>query len=519
MKKSPPSPKHCIAVALAVALAVISTSSFSIGQTSVRFAVIGDYGANNSSEQSVANLVKSWTPDFIVTTGDNSYGSTSIDINIGKYYHEFIGNYTGSQGAGSPTNRFFPSIGNHDYTDGGRINAYLNYFTLPGAGIQTTNTSGNERYYDFIQGPIHFFVINSNSQEPDGITSSSTQALWLQTQLAASTSPWKIVVDHHPPYSSGTTHGSTPSLQWPFQDWGATAVLSGHEHNYERIIRSGFPYFVNGSGGNTLYNDFGTPVTGSVVRYSSDWGAMLIDANSDCITFKFYSITSGSTLIDTYTINALQAYVKVMLEGPFSGSTMSTALRTAGYIPTSQPYNSAPWNYIGLENVTSIPANVVDWVLVELRTGTAASTKVATRAAFVKSDGSVVDLNGTSTVGFGSRAAGSYYIVIRHRNHLAVMSTGVVSLSSSSTLYDFTTGSGQYYGGVNAAKDLGSGVWGMIAGDVDVNGGIGASDLVSVLAAVGSLAYDINDVDMNGGVGASDLILCLSNVGQISQVP
>jgi hypothetical protein len=210
---------------------------------------------------------------------------------------------------------------------------------------------------------------------------------------------------------------------------------------------------------------------------------------------------------------------KVWLEGAFSAGSMSTALRTAGYIPTSQPYNTAPWNYTGSENVTSIPADVVDWVLVELRTGTAASTKVATRAAFVKNDGSVVDLNGTSTLGFSGRAAGHYYIVIRQRNHLAVMSAGAVALSASSSLYDFTTGSGQYYGGVNAAKDLGSGVWGMIAGDVDGNGGIGASDLISVLAAVGSLAYDINDVDMNGGVGASDLILCLSNVGQISQIP
>jgi hypothetical protein len=59
----------------------------------------------------------------------------------------------------------------------------------------------------------------------------------------------------------------------------------------------------------------------------------------------------------------------------------------------------------------------------------------------------------------------------------------------------------------------------MIAGDVNVNAGLGASDLVSVLGAVGSVAYDINDVNMNGGVGASDLILALSNIGYISQVP
>lgn len=256
---------------LLLAVTMRSVTLLSFAQTSVRFAVIGDYGANNSHEQDVTNLVKSWTADFIITVGDNSYSSTNIDINIGKYYHEFIGNYAGSQGEGSPTNRFFPSIGNHDYTDGGGINAYLNYFTLPGPGIQTTNTSGNERYYDFIQGPIHFFVINSNGQETDGTTSTSTQANWLQTQLAASTSPWKIVYFHHPPYSSGTTHGSTPGMRWPFQAWGATAILSGHEHNYERIIVNGFPYFVNGVGGNGLYA-FNPPIPGSEYRWNSNYG-------------------------------------------------------------------------------------------------------------------------------------------------------------------------------------------------------------------------------------------------------
>jgi hypothetical protein len=79
--------------ALLVALAFRAVTLLSFAQASVRFAVIGDYGSNSSNEQAVANLAKSWTPDFIITTGDNSYGSTSIDINIGKYYHEFIGNY------------------------------------------------------------------------------------------------------------------------------------------------------------------------------------------------------------------------------------------------------------------------------------------------------------------------------------------------------------------------------------------------------------------------------------------
>src|SRR3972149_6817631 len=61
--------------------------------SSAHFAVIGDYGVDNTNEAGVAALVKSWSPDFIITTGDNNYlygESSTIDRNIGKYYHEYI---------------------------------------------------------------------------------------------------------------------------------------------------------------------------------------------------------------------------------------------------------------------------------------------------------------------------------------------------------------------------------------------------------------------------------------------
>ncbi len=270
----------------------------------ITFAAFGDYGSNSSNELAVANMVKGWNPDFIITTGDNSYGGTAIDTNIGQYYHAYIGNYVGSYGSGSATNRFFPSMGNHDYTDGGGSTAYFNYFTLP----------NNERYYDFVQGPVHFFVIDSNpagtgSAPGDGRSAGSAQGTWLQAQLAASTAPWKIVYMHHPPYSSGSVHGSETAMRWPYEAWGATAVLAGHDHVYERILRdddsdgASMPYFTTGAGGMSLYG-FGTPVTGSQVRYNANYGSMRVQASSASITFEFWSVAGGGTLIDSYTINS-----------------------------------------------------------------------------------------------------------------------------------------------------------------------------------------------------------------------
>lgn len=278
---------------------------------SLLFAVIGDYGWEGQAEQDVSTLVHGWNPDLILTTGDNNYSSGSaatIDPNIGQYYHDFIYPYTGIYGPGATSNRFFPALGNHDW-DTPDARPYLHYFTLP----------GNERYYDFVAGPVHFFAIDSDSREPDGISSTSPQALWLQKGLATSTAPWKIVYLHHPPYSSSATHGSHPMLQWPYQAWGASALLSGHDHTYERLLVDGFPYFVNGLGGRSLYT-FGVPVEGSVVRYNEDYGAMRVQATAAFLEFQF--VSRGGVVIDTYTLN---------------GPATPTATPTATHSPTATP--------------------------------------------------------------------------------------------------------------------------------------------------------------------------------------
>jgi hypothetical protein len=279
------------------------------------FALIGDFGAdstgNGAKELAVANLVKSWSPSYIVTVGDNNYdtGSAStIDQNIGKYYQEFIANYTGSYGpgAGSSLNRFFPVPGNHDWgsvSSGGSITPYLNYFTLPGPGVTvpSPNPNTNERYYTFIRGDAQFFMLDSDVNEPDGTSSHKTQGQWLRNAMLASTAKYKLVVLHHAPYSSGSSHGSEERMQWPFKHWGATAVFAGHDHTYERLDVNGLPYIVNGIGGKSLYT-FTTPVAGSQVRYSADYGATKATITSSQLTLETHSIDGVQR--DTLTIAA-----------------------------------------------------------------------------------------------------------------------------------------------------------------------------------------------------------------------
>lgn len=258
----------------------------------IRFGVIGDFGKASESAQQVADLVKSWEPDFIVTVGDNNYpdgSAKTIDENIGQYYHNYIGNYQGSYGPGAATNRFWPALGNHDWL-APDAQPYLDYFTLP----------GNERYYTFTKPGVQFFMLDSQPDEPDGATGDSIQARWLREELSLSPARWRVVIMHHSPYSSGP-HGANEWMQWPYRAWGASIVLAGHDHAYERLEIDGFPYIVNGLGGGGIYPER-EQLPGSQVFFNKKHGALLVDADNTRMTLQF--ITHEGDVIDQHELVA-----------------------------------------------------------------------------------------------------------------------------------------------------------------------------------------------------------------------
>jgi len=266
----------------------LPSHSLPSGLVLARFAVIGDYGIDSEAEARVARMVSGWNPDFVITTGDNNYPSgeaSTIDANIGKHYGRFIGNYRGAYGPGSPTNRFWPSPGNHDW-DAGSLAPYLDYFTLPGRG----------RYYDVVIGPVHLYAVDSDPREPDGNTEGSAQARWLQTALASSSSCFDVVYFHHPAYSSGF-HGSYLAMRWPFESWGADVVFAGHDHVYERAKVGGIRHITVGLSGNETY-PFNAPIPESEARFSARRGALLAVAREDGISFQFFADDGAE--VDSY---------------------------------------------------------------------------------------------------------------------------------------------------------------------------------------------------------------------------
>jgi hypothetical protein len=227
---------------------------------------------------------------------------------------------------------------------------------------------------------------------------------------------------------------------------------------------------------------------------------------------------------------------KVFLQGPYFSGSMSTALNCPclGYLPLAQPYSGTPWNYGGTEAVSSgFFANhsyIVDWILLELRGGSSpGGAPLGRRAAFIKNNGSIIDIDGSSPVTFaGLSVLANYYLVVRHRNHLSVMSASpiAVNFSTGRFEYDFTPGLSQYYGG--DAASLWGGIYGMYAGDVNGNGMLkynGANnDRSLIYIRIGGSSvnatvsgYFPEDVNMDGTVkynGASnDRAIIFVNVG------
>ena len=288
--------KFIVSIALLIfAVTTVNPSGAQAQSDRISFAVIGDFGLAGQPLLDISNLIKSWNPDFIVTVGDNNYpngAASTIDDNIGQYFHEYIYEYSGKYGTGSPTMRFYPSLGNHDWSANG-TEPYLNYFGRRNVW----------NYYDFVKGPVHFFMLDSDRDEPDGVTPDSQQGIWLRKGLAASTSVYNVVVLHHAPYSSGR-HGSNAYMQWPFKEWGADVVLAGHDHVYERLLADGLPYFVNGIGGAELYR-FENVLPQSQARFNSDFGAMRVEASGQYMRFRMFSRTGA--LVDEYVIGAKAA--------------------------------------------------------------------------------------------------------------------------------------------------------------------------------------------------------------------
>ncbi len=242
----------------------------------------------------------------------------------------------------------------------------------------------------------------------------------------------------------------------------------------------------------------------------------------DAIASEYYDTGSNLLPPQTYTIDGsaivklgapaeFKTHITAFLEGPYNA--ISGTMHTGLNLPLTQPFQGSPWNYSGNEIVVTMPSGVVDWVLIELRQATSpalatSATTFAKRAAFLKNSGEIVDLDGSSQPDFGEHIlpdGKNLYIVLRHRNHLAIISSSAAILSNGLYSYDFTSGIGQAYGSGTGFKEIASGVFGMVSGDADQDGTVSVLDFSLWATDFGrSAVYLPVDFDLDGEISVLD---------------
>jgi len=232
---------------------------------------------------------------------------------------------------------------------------------------------------------------------------------------------------------------------------------------------------------------------------------------------------------DVSYFEIIQLDLDAFLEGPYDqgAGLMNTDLNSGNHIPLSQPFNVPPWIYNGTENVSSFTdPTIVDWVFVELRDATSADqanslTIIDRKAAFIKNNGQVVDVEGNSIMEFKAPYFDNLFVTLYHLNHLGVISASGLTKTGSTYDFNFSTDAGQAHGDVYAQREIAPGVWGLTGGDGNHNGQVGFPDKIVLWETeAGTKGYLPSDYNLNSEADNKDKDdIWVPNLGMGTQVP
>ena len=245
---------------------------------SVKFAVIGDSGRGWKPQHEVAQQMAAYRQqfrfDFVLMAGDNIYeGPASAD----DYRVKFEEPYAALLADGV---RFYAVLGNHDDPN----QRHYAPFNMHGHRYYTFTPPAN--VLAALVTDVRVFALDSTNMD-------GPQQAWLADQLAKSKARWKIVVLHHPLYTSGRYGFQARLFRWQIESLlvqhGADVVFSGHEHIYQRSrLQRGIQYFITGGAGSLRRGD-GRQTAAIARTFDRDFHFMLVEIADDAMYFQAIS--------------------------------------------------------------------------------------------------------------------------------------------------------------------------------------------------------------------------------------
>ena len=276
----------------------------------LRFPVIGDWGADPSSssrmryQRETAAAMNTWCEgdgcDFVISTGDNFYQAGVTSADDPRFDSSWRNMYDASGVRGLV---WYQSVGNHDhYYDDDDRELYQVEFCL----TRDSRWWQPALYYSFSRTDgsitVDFFVLDTQSLRKRK-WDHEAQIAWLEYELSVSTADWKVVIAHHPPYTSGNYGPGSSTMRrlvTPLLErYNVDVIFMGHDHNLQHISKTGtnndVDYIISGGGGGGgLYSQRPEHVTdlnnrGYTQRhFTRQNGFVGVEVNASRIKMEFY---------------------------------------------------------------------------------------------------------------------------------------------------------------------------------------------------------------------------------------
>jgi len=241
---------------------------------------------------------------------------------------------------------------------------------------------------------------------------------------------------------------------------------------------------------------------------------IVVSDRNNCTALTFLTDNGtpsfGCVCLDVPTV---KVQAQALLQGNYIPSTppsavsMSNTLRENEVLTLVQPFNRPPWNYAGTEllsNFNRMPTTVVDWVLIEVK-NSANTYPIEQKAAFLLQNGTIADLTdcGDGVTFYTIEEGESYYLTLRTRNHLDIISDTLIVVDNGILNYDFTTDAAKAMG--NQQAQLATGVYGLYAGDINGDGIISVADFNDYALYTAQISQYLNaDLNLDGNVTVTD---------------